>query len=405
MNNEHMKMQKNIIHPKSSEKMKTAINELISITRIENRIPRLDFVPKYFEDIATELNKRKEKTKINSFQCMITYFHKVSYFYTYILEKDIDYSTDEVPPKERDELIEFIYNAFFNCPSSYTITFRFRDLLLPEHDLNKNIKIRTVKSHQLALGLFGNSQKNESDVEFYGTGLYTPYTKSDFLKEYLHDLNTFLYFITEHGLVISKEKTDDQREFALGLYAEHDRHLIKKYTATIMDDNYPKELFTEPLPLSISKYISSLEIKPNKNKNPGVIINVISNTINHLIEDQSSEAKRIRMAIGWYMNSSYNEDDTMAFLQICMGLEAIFGDDQDQGGLTKMLADRCAYLIGKNINQRRKIRDSFGKIYTIRSKIVHGVINRLSDDDKFMRNYAKGLLQAALKKEIVNLEY
>lgn len=398
-------MQKNIIHPKSSEKMKKIITELVAITRIQKRVPRLDFAPKYFEDIATELNKRKEKIKVNNFQCIITYFHKVTYFYTYILEKEVDYSTDEVPPKERDELIEFIYNAFLNCPSSYTVTFRFSELTLPEHDLNKNIKIRKVKSHQLALELFGNSQKTESEVEFYGTGLYTPYTKSDFLKEYLHDLNTFLYFITEHGLVISKEKTDDRPEFALGLYTEHDRHLIKKYTATIMDNNYPHELFTESLPLSISKYISSLELDLNGNKNPDEIIDVISNTINHLIEDQSSEAKRIRMAIGWYMNSSYNEDDTMAFLQICMGLEAIFGDDQDQGGLTKMLADRCAYLIGKNIIQRRKIRESFGKIYTIRSKIVHGVINRLSDDDKFMRNYAKGLLQAALKKEIVNLEY
>lgn len=398
-------MKKNNIHQKSSEKMKKIIGELISITRIQNRAPRLDFVTKPFEDIATELNKRKEKIKLNSFQCTLIYHHKINYFYTYNLKKEPDYSIDEVSPEEREDLIDFIYNAFLNCPSTYTVAFRFTELNIPENILNKNIKIKNVQLPQLALGLFGGNQKVESNVEFYGTGLYTPYTKSDFLKEYIHDLNIFLYFITEYGLVALKDNLDDMPEFALGIYSTHDKHLIQKFTATIMDDNFPQEFFSESLPLSISKFISALELKSNQPNSPDEIIDVISNIIDHLLEDQSSEAKRIRMAIGWYMNSSYNEDDAMAFLQICMGLEAIFGDDQDQGGLTKMLADRCAYLIGKNITQRRKIKEAFGKIYTIRSKIVHGVINRLNEEDKFMRHYAKGLLQAALKKEIGNLGY
>lgn len=400
-----MKMQKNIIHPKSSEKMKTAISELISITRIENRIPRLDFAPKHFDDIVTELNKRKEKKKINTFQCMINYFHKINYFYTHILNKDPDYSIDEVAPSERDELIEFLYNAFLKYPSTYTVSFEFSELDLSENLKNKNIKLRKSRSPQLDLKLFGSRQKTGSEVEFYGEGFYSPYTKSDFLKEYINDLNTFLFFITEHGLVALKENVDDLPELGLGLSGMYDKHLIKKYNATITDNNFPLETFSESLPLSISKYLSSLELKANQPDNPEEIIDYISTIISHLIEDQSSEAKRIRMAIGWYMNSSYNEDDTMAFLQICMGLEAIFGDDQDQGGLTKMLADRCAYLIGKNMTQRRKIKEGFGKIYTIRSKIVHGVINRLNEEDKSMRNYAKGLLQAALKREIVNLGY
>lgn len=336
---------------------------------------------------------------------MINYLHKINYFYTHILNKEHDYSADEVAPEERGELIDFLYDAFLKCPSTYTISFRFSELDLPENVINKNIKIRKIQSPQPALGLFGSIPKTESEVEFYGAGLYSPYTKSDFLKEYVNDLNTLLYFMTEHGLVAINENISARPELTLGLYGTSDKHLIKKYTATITDNNFPLESFSESLPLSISKYISSLELESDQPTNPKETIDYISNIINNLIEDQSSEAKRIRMAIGWYMNSSYNEDDTMAFLQICMGLEAIFGDDQDQGGLTKMLADRCAYLIGKNMTQRRKIKNAFAKIYTIRSKIVHGVINRLNEEDKSMRNYAKGLLQAALKKEIANLGY
>ncbi len=127
-------------------------------------------------------------------------------------------------------------------------------------------------------------------------------------------------------------------------------------------------------------------------------------TANLLMGHDSKEASRIKAAIDWYVQSDVTEDDTMSFVQVCMGLESIFGDDDYEGGLTTILSDRCAYLIGKNIKERGEIKSDFRKIYQIRSKIVHGVRNHLSANEEHMLYHARYFLRKSILKELDNLD-
>ncbi|MBI0276284.1 hypothetical protein I6H07_10785 [Hafnia alvei] len=93
----------------------------------------------------------------------------------------------------------------------------------------------------------------------------------------------------------------------------------------------------------------------------------------------------------------------MSFIQVCIGLESIFDYDYE-GGLTNILSDRCAYLIGKNINDRKNIKKAFKEIYQIRSKIIHGVRNHLSEKEEYLRYVARMYLNKSIMREIDNLE-
>lgn len=127
-------------------------------------------------------------------------------------------------------------------------------------------------------------------------------------------------------------------------------------------------------------------------------------TANLLLTNNSKEALRIRAAIDWLVQADMTDDETMSFIQICMGLESIFGDDDYEGSLTTILADRCAYLIGKNIKDRGEIKTLFRDIYKVRSKIVHGVRNHLSEKEEHLQYLARAFLSKSILKEIDNLE-
>lgn len=114
-------------------------------------------------------------------------------------------------------------------------------------------------------------------------------------------------------------------------------------------------------------------------------------------------ANIIKTAIEWAFEASSNENETIAFIQTCIGLEAILGDDSDRESLTATLADRCAYLIGTDIEGRGKIKDNFKKLYNLRSKLVHGRTVRLRDEDKGFLNLGKSILDYVISKEIKNL--
>ncbi|HCU1193505.1 TPA: hypothetical protein OUG42_005439, partial [Klebsiella pneumoniae] len=111
-------------------------------------------------------------------------------------------------------------------------------------------------------------------------------------------------------------------------------------------------------------------------------------------------------AMDWYMNAQMVMDETMSFIQICMGLEALLGDKREGSiGLTQTLSDRCSYLIGKGMSDREEIKKQLKKAYELRSAIVHGLKNRINESEKEYVKNATLFLRRAIKVECQFLNY
>lgn len=131
----------------------------------------------------------------------------------------------------------------------------------------------------------------------------------------------------------------------------------------------------------------------------------------HLEILESNEDEKIFMPIKnsleWGFDSITNRiDKKISLIQLSVALEAILGDEKNsQLGVTEKLADRCSYLIGRNIVDRKKIKEDFMKFYDLRSKLVHGRISTLSNDNKLMLYWGQDTLEKVLKREMTPKAY
>lgn len=106
-------------------------------------------------------------------------------------------------------------------------------------------------------------------------------------------------------------------------------------------------------------------------------------------------------SLEWAFESEISDNEDFKFVQICIALEAVLGElGKDELPLSQTLADRCAYLLGKNPNDRKFIKAQFLKIYKQRSNLVHGKNHKLDDGDKELLSTARTFLHSLLKKEI-----
>jgi hypothetical protein len=107
----------------------------------------------------------------------------------------------------------------------------------------------------------------------------------------------------------------------------------------------------------------------------------------------------IKSAVEWAFDAEIIENETVSFIQRCIGLEAILGTGISET-LTDTLADRCAYLLGTNLEARNNIRKNFKEMYKIRSKIVHGRAVRLNDVEKGNFSWSKRIVDRVIRKEL-----
>ncbi|WP_314102735.1 HEPN domain-containing protein [uncultured Stenotrophomonas sp.] len=111
--------------------------------------------------------------------------------------------------------------------------------------------------------------------------------------------------------------------------------------------------------------------------------------------------QRVLNAARWFFDSHSGSNLQVRFVQIATAFEILLGDREQsrETGLGTLMANRCAYMLGKNDSSRQKICDAFKAGYGIRSTIVHTGKTRLSSADLGHFYYMQELCAAVIRKE------
>jgi hypothetical protein len=126
--------------------------------------------------------------------------------------------------------------------------------------------------------------------------------------------------------------------------------------------------------------------------------------IARVLNSQSMGSDRLRAACQWRFDAYLSANPAISLVQTSIGFECLFGENEDGAApLTKMLADRCAYLISRNIEGRKIIREKFTKFYKARSKVVHGNNITLSDEDLHLLRWGQSMLDLAIQEELMHV--
>ncbi len=104
----------------------------------------------------------------------------------------------------------------------------------------------------------------------------------------------------------------------------------------------------------------------------------------------------------WLFDSYAAGNELLAFVQAMISLEIMLGDraTSDLMGLSELLRNRCAYLVGNNREQREEILYEFREIYEVRSAIVHRGKNRLRWKDRQLFHRLRWLCGRVIQEEL-----
>lgn len=113
--------------------------------------------------------------------------------------------------------------------------------------------------------------------------------------------------------------------------------------------------------------------------------------------------RKLRDSIHWLAESTKPDTNNSKFAKISFALETmISGEPKDEDlkvrGITAMLAERAAFIAGRDLDERKTIDKNIRKYYRIRSDIVHGGDKDASLDEidafgQLVRRLALALLE------------
>ena len=110
-------------------------------------------------------------------------------------------------------------------------------------------------------------------------------------------------------------------------------------------------------------------------------VNVILSQQIRSVLSGGAKAEPIALASEWLFNSYTGHDELLSYVQAMVVLEILLGDKAPSDGLSRLLSNRCAYLIGQTQEERAAILSNFKQIYDVRSDIVHEGKSRLTQDE------------------------
>lgn len=251
---------------------------------------------------------------------------------------------------------------------------------------------------QLSEGLeiqFPRIDEHRAVLLIKGVGYYGRYAKSPLFENIIKMAKIFLFLI---------QKFDAPDYYGFGVSA----------SAVVSEDNGSYSVKME-LPAGLKDLLGSISlVMPGLRKATGSkffksddYIAEVKETLAsgfEVFEKLTHETNsRIVAAVEWYEDSLTVENQTVAVLSICIGLEAILGEESDMSEMTKRLCDRLAFTLGKSRAERSKYHNEYLALLKLRGKLVHAKIFRLAESDQLVLQRGRALLREVIDHEVDHL--
>ncbi|ELY2511308.1 HEPN domain-containing protein [Cronobacter sakazakii] len=390
-------------HPGKIENLKNKIRILVDGTDLINGIACFSKnIGNDIKKLAVELSKNKSY-QFDEISAMFAYLDSIKYYGKHIRCFDQEEtSCQDLQPKEKDDLVDFSCNYLLSIPFSYEITIPLNNLSLPSFSDCKRFSIEHKIKSKASMGfaLSGESEVAQTNICVPSIGYYNIYEKDYFMKEATIVLNVLIYSLRAKNVIERNYNKSVQRTINWSPIFDRKQYITELW-AKIINNDYPQSIDEHSFSIPTAMYLEELEMVSGMHEDElkNLTLEALEEAT-RLLDDTSDEAQNIVSAIDWCIQSEINHDKTMSFLQICMGLEALLGDNTNDAGLTLTLTDRCAYLIGKGMAERAEIKKEFKAIYQLRSKLVHGRMNKISTQDRALCIKAIKYLKRAISKEL-----
>lgn len=110
--------------------------------------------------------------------------------------------------------------------------------------------------------------------------------------------------------------------------------------------------------------------------------------------------RRISTAIEWYEDARAVSNQTVALLEICIGLEALLGEDGNMSDMTNRLCDRFAFTLGKTPADRALLFSRYKELLFHRGRLVHAKVAKLDAQGANSLALGYGMLQTLISHEL-----
>lgn len=411
------------MHENAIKKIKAKILGSLKHVELVDNWPQYESFSKHVDSLSNEIIKHKAQwLKINDVYSI--YYDLVFEFVISKKGGEKKFSGALSSLASEEELISLantLKDFYISVPRPYSI-------YLPLPKISKNIEYSSISiSESIHLVCFKESSEipggNFTGLRQFSSHLSinkvylkidtTGYCNNNLENKTLRKALSNFKILIQQGLSIELIKQVEGQTAGLGLLGGLTHFQIPKSNIISVDKSGDSErVVSTELPLEISKILDSIDFNWDKKSLSKTLTNVCFDAPievywripSLLISSKELEAERIRRAIEWSFDSKTTENETLSFLQICIGLESLLGDSESNGSLTETLADRCSYLIADDIKSRKMIKENFKDLYKVRSKLVHGVNISLEHDQKWYKNWGQTILEFAIKKEIKHLK-
>ena len=108
-------------------------------------------------------------------------------------------------------------------------------------------------------------------------------------------------------------------------------------------------------------------------------------------------------AASWAFDSIMSKNKIKSFIYLGVAWDALLGSAGGSANITTTMGDRLAYLISRSRSERDEVLEKFKEFYRIRSKVVHGRVAWINEEETDIYNWGLFVFEKAFNRELTLL--